>query len=437
MATITDTYTITHVGQSQTERLHVSQPPGGGIDFGVTPYSRSENHGSVRITSPNANYLSKIRDGEIVIGPYQTTGSKNNSYTPASGQVGFYAGVGYTDIVTFNDAPFISYSDVNSALGPYTVDVSGQKVVAATSAQARMLAGAAETAVAWVERYKTLSLLAGSANKLIRVLRFARQSIRSGKGISEIRSFLKEKSFDEALNTWMEVRYGWRPLLYDLANHQQALANILSDTGHYWKSKGSSDYSSVTDVTGVYLGQCSIPVGPGAVLAYGDITAFPKRVGALAGYFYKVDQSSINSELYWLGFQSPVNVIWELVPYSFVVDWFANVGDYLTSVGTMPAFITDPRGFLSTSQTWIVTARANTYTYGAYVPTFDNIQPSGASWETWSFKRELISPGDYVGLRIDVNLNLAKVIDLFVLAKNLAGSNRSETFRKIQATSRV
>jgi hypothetical protein len=265
------------------------------------------------------------------------------------------------------------------------------------------------------------------------VLQFARRSIRSGKGISEIREHFKTMSLDDALNAWMEVRYGWRPLLYDITTHQQALANILDDSGHYWKVKSSSDYHSSVTVSNAYLGQCPISVGPGAVQAHGTITAFPKRVGALAGYFYKVNQSAINSQLYWLGFQSPTSVIWELVPYSFVVDWFANVGDYLTSVSTLPAFISDPRGFLSTSQSWVIGATSNVYTYGAYTPTFDNIPQSSASWETWSFSREAISPGDYVGLRINVNLNLAKIIDLFILAKNLAGSNRVDAYSKIRA----
>ncbi len=30
-----------------------------------------------------------------------------------------------------------------------------------------------------------------------------------------------------------------------------------------------------------------------------------------------------------LGLTNPAAVAWELVPYSFVVDWFVNVGDYL------------------------------------------------------------------------------------------------------------
>jgi hypothetical protein len=31
------------------------------------------------------------------------------------------------------------------------------------------------------------------------------------------------------------------------------------------------------------------------------------------------------------GFTNPANVIWELVPFSFVVDWFIRIGDYLNA----------------------------------------------------------------------------------------------------------
>lgn len=432
MATEVSNYTDHHYGSSSVERRITGSAPGSGAALGSADYDLSESNGFTRETSPNQNFLSKIKDGEIVIGPYETSGVKNTSYIGSSGVVGFAAGGSYTDYVTFVNAPLIEKTSVMTALGSYTINVDDHKVIAATQAEANMLSGAAQTAVAFVERYKTLSLLATSAHRLISVFRAARSSIRRGSGLRELKELLRDLSFDDAMNAWMEYRYGWRPLLYDISQHQRALADILSDSGQYWKSRGTSDFHDTTVVSGVDLGSVSITAGPGGVVGRGDVRAFPRRVGSIAGFFYKIDQSAINPSLYWLGFQSPTAVIWELVPYSFVIDWFVNLGDYLTSLSTFPAFIRDPRGFLSTSQTWIVSASTTSFYYYTHTPTVDLLQPSSASWEVWNFTREIISPGEHAGLRFNVNLSLSKLIDLFALARNLAGSNKSEAIRKLR-----
>jgi hypothetical protein len=431
MTTETNYSTLTHTGSWDSKRRLNTQPVGSGSSLGSGAYSKSETVGYSREPSPNANFLSRMRDGEVVIGPYSTTGSRNIHYKGVTGRCSYYAGASYTDDVTYVDAPFLTRAAAISALGTYSINLNSHKVLASTSAQARMLSGAAETAVAWVERYKTLSLMATSASRLIRILRSARQSIRRGSAIKDLREFSREMSFDDALNAWMEYRYGWRPLLYDVANHQTAIANILNDTGQYWKARARSDHSGAVSLSNVDLGD-SLYTNPAQSYFKGNVTAYPRRVGAFAGYFYKIDQSAINPSLYWLGFQSPTNVLWELVPYSFVVDWFANVGDYLTSLSTFPAFIRNPQGYLSTSQAWIITSEGVTHNTYPYTPLYTDITMPSASWETWSFSRELISPGDYTGLRFDVNLDLAKVIDLFALSRNLLGSNRSDAYSRLK-----
>jgi len=52
-----------------------------------------------------------------------------------------------------------------------------------------------------------------------------------------------------------------------------------------------------------------------------------------------------------LGLVNPASLAWELVPFSFVVDWFANVGDFLAS-------FTDTVG-CTLSNTAVTTTREN------------------------------------------------------------------------------
>jgi hypothetical protein len=49
-----------------------------------------------------------------------------------------------------------------------------------------------------------------------------------------------------------------------------------------------------------------------------------------------------------LGLVNPAEIAWEVVPYSFVVDWFLPIGSYISAWGVIPAlrgrFITAMRG---------------------------------------------------------------------------------------------
>jgi hypothetical protein len=51
------------------------------------------------------------------------------------------------------------------------------------------------------------------------------------------------------------------------------------------------------------------------------------------GLRYKID-SHLKAFLAQTGFTNPLNLVWEVLPYSFVVDWFLPVGAYLEALGS-------------------------------------------------------------------------------------------------------
>jgi len=122
-------------------------------------------------------------------------------------------------------------------------------------------------------------------------------------------------------SNWLELQYGWKPLLSDVDGSMRALANYMSQsTDSRWVT-GSAVLPRVD----------TLPIKEPASAPNGkkigdEITTdfYQCRFGIQ--YRIKDEQTALLSQL---GFTSPINLAWELLPWSFVVDWFIPVGDYL------------------------------------------------------------------------------------------------------------
>jgi hypothetical protein len=288
-----------------------------------------------------------------------------------------------------------------------------------------MLEGAAQSAVSIMEANKTLDMVLGLVRDLIGTLARARRDIR--RGINPLRS-LRGLDVDDALNRWMEYRYGWRPLFMDIESHIEAIQKILEAKEDYHKVTAVSD---VKDTVTLHDGQL------GSMTAYylqelycsvnGKILAFPRRAGGKAGFFYKVEPHPTANIAHWLGFGSIPSLIWELVPYSFVLDWFGNFGDFVSNLGYVPSYITDIHGYISRSSTWTVKLIPEEYVFNTSAPSThpyltSQFSSSGVTWNVYNFSRSHLSPVMDSTLVVDINLSIAKLVDAIALARNLATS---------------
>jgi hypothetical protein len=171
-------------------------------------------------------------------------------------------------------------------------------------------------AVSIAEASKTADLVLGKATQLYQ----AYSNFRKGnlKKVANILNISPKKVH----KTWLEYKYGWMPLLMDvrnsaefLAQHQEGRANrfVVSAT-----SKGEATYfTSTPDAT----------YSPGSYYEY----------FATGSKTYKVKiwceiSNPRLAQLQQLGLTNPALVAWELIPFSFVFDWLCSVGDYLTGV---------------------------------------------------------------------------------------------------------
>jgi len=116
-------------------------------------------------------------------------------------------------------------------------------------------------------------------------------------------------------NNWLEYSFGWKPLIQDIYQAVDLLQNPIKSIRPTGKASAShiAIVETGSKASGFYSGQNVQGV------------RYAKQ-----GCVVTID----NPNLYLannLGLVNPLTVAWELVPFSFVVDWFVNVGEFLNS----------------------------------------------------------------------------------------------------------
>lgn len=116
-------------------------------------------------------------------------------------------------------------------------------------------------------------------------------------------------------NIWLEGRYGWRILVLDMIEINNVLANLDDKRKRYRERVGSTVTFSESNTVTTTLG------GAGTY----DITLNDQwtigRRGTVVADISPPD----------FGF-NPITTAWELITFSFVIDWIINVGQFLESL---------------------------------------------------------------------------------------------------------
>jgi len=183
--------------------------------------------------------------------------------------------------------------------------------------------------------FRTLTFL-GELGETLRMLRNPTRALREGLGdyVKTVtkRSRRIKRSNRPALNrvvgdTWLEYTYGWAPLISDARGAAQALNERLERyQGLYAKVSSRGFERNFTQSSP----QANFPADRilrrSVVLStwrdytvkyYGEVESRPKN------------SIQADMQLFGANWREVIPTAWELLPYSFLVDYFTNVGDVL------------------------------------------------------------------------------------------------------------
>lgn len=129
----------------------------------------------------------------------------------------------------------------------------------------------------------------------------------------------KKRGFNhrDTSGRWLELQYGWKPLLSDTFEAAKAFEELTSGprSSRFVKTRtGKISHSFGVTSNGI-SGELRGTVGRRLELELYEQMSVPRQ----------------------LGLTDPASLVWELLPYSFVVDWFIPIGTYLSNLNQIPA----------------------------------------------------------------------------------------------------
>lgn len=229
-------------------------------------------------------------------------------------------------------------------------------------------------AQAFAERKQTANLLATSAIRIASSVKSLKKgnikqafnALGSSPSLKELQRFSRKTgrsksqtwSSGSVANVWLEMQYGWKPLLSDVYGSAELLAQSLDRPRITTVRVRSRSKQKRSDTIYLGLSDC---------LVLNRVFSLDTSVSYSVTYELTSSAARILSET---GISNPLNLAWELLPWSFVADWFLPVGNYLQSLDSTSG-LNFVRGTKSTSlvadHLFIGTGRRNNGSNGDWI----------------------------------------------------------------------
>lgn len=175
------------------------------------------------------------------------------------------------------------------------------------------------------EMPEAFRMISGSATNLADAIR----RFRRGDFVGAARALSRGSGNNvRPSNRWLELQYGWLPLLQDMEGGARFIASAMYQpvirvtatrqcmNGFSGYGAGMRDYLQLATLSDYTWGTF--------VLDFAGISGV--RSKRIVAYLKAVDKLELS------GLKDPLSVAWEVVPFSFIVDWAFPIGQYLANL---------------------------------------------------------------------------------------------------------
>lgn len=254
---------------------------------------------------------------------------------------------------SYKDKSNNTYFGTNHVHNPLLALVVDQAILTQLKAEAETLAlgkfgtGAVDLSVAFLERKQTVGMVTEWCTSATRML----QDLRKGRWVKHFKTkstktwkwdknvprgwtpkALQQWRAGEAIttlpNAWLTTRYGIAPSLMDIAGSVEALERA---------DNGTFERYIITNQSRRFAVESWVESQVDAY--YGRYVVLPVKTWRTHFRKYEVKvrlDATIDDSFYLslqdVGLTNPLLSGWEVIPYSFVMDWFVGVGDFLSAV---------------------------------------------------------------------------------------------------------
>lgn len=187
--------------------------------------------------------------------------------------------------------------------------------------------GSLDLSISVFERRQTVRMV----QSLVKVIRHAKKTVARAARESDNLPRFRDPTRSLA-DGWLQYTYGWKPLLSDIFGiADETIRHTLNETQRirgraHLPIKGLGYITKNVDACNIAR---VLSIGEGKQGCMINVSLAPP-----AKDFEVSRWTSLN----------PVSIGWELIPYSFVVDWFYDVGSYLRNLETAFLYNSQFRG---------------------------------------------------------------------------------------------
>lgn len=216
----------------------------------------------------------------------------------------------------FNDAGGFGSFGLNAWEDPHFTEL---QAVVYQKAYGRLLASvstvSAQLGASFAERKQAMSMMVARVAQLTSAARALKTLNISGfiKALGCKRRTVR-KTASDAGGVWLEYSYGWKPLVEDIYSAVNVLQLPLPSGLVRGKAQGDTTFTVKSSFTGQTI-----------------TTIHSWKLRRLLQM-----RISLGNYVAWqaneLGLTNPLAIAWEVIPFSFAVDWFLPIGKYLQSL---------------------------------------------------------------------------------------------------------